>query len=148
VSASLGPTLPGLAKNTSSQLSHISLLFLHAVGHPAGSLGGGYDRIAGHPVMSGACLMAEDGRQPLPRNWLCWQVPSSPPMAEAPWTSAEHPARWASRVAGAVHERLALLRRRAFLSPHRCSGHAGGRRHCAPTTLALLQYQAAFGCGA
>jgi len=60
VSASLGPTLPGLAKNTSSQLSHISLLFAaRSSGYLAGSLLGGrlYDRIAGHPVMSGSVLL-------------------------------------------------------------------------------------------
>ena len=60
VSASLGPTLPGLAKNTSSQLSHISLLFAaRSSGYLAGSLLGGrlYDRIIGHPVMSGSLLL-------------------------------------------------------------------------------------------
>jgi len=52
VSASLGPTLPGLANNTGSQLSHISLLFVaRSSGYLAGSLLGGrlYDRITGHP---------------------------------------------------------------------------------------------------
>jgi FHS family Na+ dependent glucose MFS transporter 1 len=60
VSASLGPTLPGLAKNTSSQLSQISLLFAaRSSGYLTGSLFGGrlYDRIAGHPVISGSLLL-------------------------------------------------------------------------------------------
>ena len=60
VSASLGPTLPGLANNTGSQLSHISLLFVaRSSGYLAGSLLGGrlYDRITGHPVMSGSLLL-------------------------------------------------------------------------------------------
>jgi MFS transporter, FHS family, Na+ dependent glucose transporter 1 len=60
VSASLGPTLPGLAKNTSSQLSQISLLFAaRSSGYLAGSLFGGrlYDRMTGHPVMSGSLLL-------------------------------------------------------------------------------------------
>jgi MFS transporter, FHS family, Na+ dependent glucose transporter 1 len=59
-SASLGPTLPALAENTSSQLSKISLLFAaRSSGYLAGSLVGGrlYDRIAGHPVMSGSLLV-------------------------------------------------------------------------------------------
>jgi len=60
VSASLGPTLPALAENTNSQLSKISLLFAaRSSGYLAGSLVGGrlYDRIAGHPVMSGSLLV-------------------------------------------------------------------------------------------
>lgn len=60
VSASLGPTLPGLAANTRSHLSQISLLFAaRSSGYLAGSLLGGrlYDRIRGHPVMSGSLLL-------------------------------------------------------------------------------------------
>ena len=60
VSASLGPTLPGLAKNTGSPLSGISILFAaRSSGYLAGSLVGGrlYDRIPGHPVMSGGLLV-------------------------------------------------------------------------------------------
>jgi len=60
VSASLGPTLPGLAKNTGSLLSGISILFAaRSSGYLAGSLVGGrlYDRIPGHPVMSGGLLV-------------------------------------------------------------------------------------------
>jgi FHS family Na+ dependent glucose MFS transporter 1 len=60
VSASLGPTLPGLAQNTGSPLAHISLLFAaRSSGYLAGSLLGGrfYDRTAGHPVMGGSLLV-------------------------------------------------------------------------------------------
>ncbi len=60
VSASLGPTLPGLAQNTGSPLAHISLLFAaRSSGYLAGSLLGGrlYDRVAGHPVMGGSLLV-------------------------------------------------------------------------------------------
>jgi FHS family Na+ dependent glucose MFS transporter 1 len=60
VSASLGPTLPGLALNTGSPMSRISLLFAaRSSGYLAGSLVGGrlYDRFAGHPVMSGSLLV-------------------------------------------------------------------------------------------
>jgi MFS transporter, FHS family, Na+ dependent glucose transporter 1 len=59
VSASLGPTLPGLAKHTQSRLSDISSLFVaRSLGYLAGSLLGGrlYDRISGHPVMAAALL--------------------------------------------------------------------------------------------
>lgn len=53
-SAALGPTLPGLAEQTDSQLSEISFLFTaHALGYMVGSFQGGrvYDRLPGHQVM-------------------------------------------------------------------------------------------------
>jgi FHS family Na+ dependent glucose MFS transporter 1 len=53
--ASLGPTLPGLAKNTNSLLSEISWLFFsHSAGYSISSLFGGrlYDRISGHPIIA------------------------------------------------------------------------------------------------
>lgn len=62
VSASLGPTLHGLAENTSSTLSQISYLFLaRSSGYLLGSILAGrvYDRMAGHPLMVLAmCVMA------------------------------------------------------------------------------------------
>jgi FHS family Na+ dependent glucose MFS transporter 1 len=57
----LGPTLPGLAAQTGSQLSEISLVFTAAsLGYMIGSLAGGrlYDRVAGHPVVAGGLLVA------------------------------------------------------------------------------------------
>jgi fucose permease len=54
VAASLGPTLPDLAKNTHTQLSGISFLFFAgALGRLFGVFQGGrlYDRVAGHQVM-------------------------------------------------------------------------------------------------
>jgi FHS family Na+ dependent glucose MFS transporter 1 len=54
--ASLGPTLPGLARHTASQLSDISLLFMaRSFGYLLGSLVCGrlYDRLPGHPLMAG-----------------------------------------------------------------------------------------------
>jgi FHS family Na+ dependent glucose MFS transporter 1 len=54
-SASLGPTLPGLAEHTRSQLSEISYLFTaRSLGYLLGSMLGGrlYDRKPGHPVMA------------------------------------------------------------------------------------------------
>jgi MFS transporter, FHS family, Na+ dependent glucose transporter 1 len=53
-SASLGPTLPGLAENTKTHLREISFLFTaRSLGYLIGSFFGGrlYDHRAGHPVM-------------------------------------------------------------------------------------------------
>jgi len=50
----IGPTLPGLAANTHSQLSQISILFtVRSVGFLMGALAGGriYDHLPGHPVL-------------------------------------------------------------------------------------------------
>ncbi|MEZ4676349.1 MAG: MFS transporter [Caldilineaceae bacterium] len=60
VAASLGPTLPGLATNTDTQLSAISVLFTaRALGYMAGSMVAGwvYDRYRGHPIVAGAILL-------------------------------------------------------------------------------------------
>ena len=54
-SASLGPTLPGLAEHTRTNLAQISILFTaRSIGYLLGSLQGGryYDRKAGHPVFT------------------------------------------------------------------------------------------------
>ncbi len=54
-SASLGPTLSGLAANTGTAISQISVLFTaRAFGYLLGSLLGGrlFDRMRGHPVMA------------------------------------------------------------------------------------------------
>ncbi len=60
VGASLGPTLPGLATNTGTQLSAISVLFTaRALGYLGGSMFAGwvYDRQRGNPVV-GASILA------------------------------------------------------------------------------------------
>ena len=60
VGASLGPTLPGLADNTGTALSAISMLFTaRALGYLGGSLvaGWAYDRYRGHPIVAGAILL-------------------------------------------------------------------------------------------
>ena len=61
-SASLGPTLPGLAQHTQARLNEISYLFTaRALGYLIGSFIGGrlYDRLRGHLVMAGVlALMA------------------------------------------------------------------------------------------
>ena len=52
--SALGPTLPGLAEQTNTQLDAISLLFTaHALGYMFGSFFGGrlYDLVPGHPLM-------------------------------------------------------------------------------------------------
>lgn len=57
----LGPTLPGLAAQTGSQLAQISLVFTAmSLGYLIGSLGGGrlYDSVAGHPVIASGLLLA------------------------------------------------------------------------------------------
>jgi MFS transporter, FHS family, Na+ dependent glucose transporter 1 len=75
-SASLGPTLPGLAEHTRSRLAEISSLFVaRSLGYLGGSLLGGrlYDRMPGHPVMgTGLLLMAGMmGLAPLTRQlWM------------------------------------------------------------------------------
>ena len=75
-SASLGPTLPGLAEHTGSRLAEISSLFVgRSLGYLGGSLLGGrlYDRMPGHPVMgAGLLLMAGMmGLAPLtPQRWM------------------------------------------------------------------------------
>ena len=60
--ASLGPTLSGLAEQTSTELDAISFLFTaHALGYMFGSFFGGrlYDRMPGHSLMAGMlALMA------------------------------------------------------------------------------------------
>lgn len=58
--ASLGPTLLGLADQTSSPLNEISFLFTaRALGYLIGSFVGGrlYDRLPGHRTMAGALLI-------------------------------------------------------------------------------------------
>ncbi len=60
VGASLGPTLPGLADHTQSQLSQISFLFAaRSLGYLLGSVVGGqlYDRIPAHPVMAAVLIL-------------------------------------------------------------------------------------------
>lgn len=55
LTASLGPTLPGLAENTRTHLSAISFLFAtRSFGYVLGSLRGGrlYDRLPGHSVLA------------------------------------------------------------------------------------------------
>lgn len=57
--ASMGPTLPGLAQHTHTNLSEISFLFTaRSLGYLLGSLRGGrwYDRIAGHRIQALALL--------------------------------------------------------------------------------------------
>lgn len=60
VTASLGPTLPGLAEHTSVALSTAGLLFTtRSLGFTLGSLyiGRSYDHLPGHRVMSGMLLL-------------------------------------------------------------------------------------------
>jgi FHS family Na+ dependent glucose MFS transporter 1 len=77
VSASLGPTLPGLADNTRSQLAAISVLFtVRSVGYLLGSFAGGrsYDRLLGHPVIAGALLLIAVMMALAPTLLLLWSL--------------------------------------------------------------------------
>lgn len=59
-SASMGPTLPGLAEHTQTHLNQISFLFTaRSLGYLFGSILGGrlYDRVAGHPVMAATLIL-------------------------------------------------------------------------------------------
>lgn len=59
VTGAEGPSLPKLADHTASSLDQISLIFVFAsLGYLAGSFlaGQGYDRFAGHRIMSGALV--------------------------------------------------------------------------------------------
>ena len=58
--ASMGPTLPGLARHTGSRLSEISFLFsARSLGYLLGSLLSGrlYDRAPGHQVITGVLIL-------------------------------------------------------------------------------------------
>jgi len=154
VSASLGPTLPALAENTSSQLSKISLLFAaRSSGYLAGSLVGGrlYDRIAGHPVMSGSLLVMATmmGAAPLLTQlgmlagaiFVLGMAEGALDVGGNTCWSGFIRRRWA------VHERPALLLRRGCVSvpADRCVGDAeNGAIVRAYWTLALLQLPAAL----
>lgn len=76
VTASLGPTLPGLAAQTGSLLSQISILFTtRSLGYLMGSFLGGrwYDRVKGHPLMGGALVWMAAALSlipVIPRIWI------------------------------------------------------------------------------
>jgi len=75
VTASLGPTLPGLAENTRTHLSEISYLFTaRSSGYLAGSFLGGrlYDRMPGHRVMVTVLVVAAAMMGLAPTLSLLW----------------------------------------------------------------------------
>ena len=77
VTASLGPTLPGLAENTGTALSQVSFLFTaRAFGYMIGSFTGGrlYDRMPGHPIMTGALVMMALLMMLVPLMPLLWAL--------------------------------------------------------------------------
>jgi len=87
--ASMGPTLPGLAAQTGTRLAEIGFLFTaRSLGYLLGSLGGGrlYDRLRGHRLLAGA-LVAVAGAMaavPLvPRLWLLTALLAALGLAEA-----------------------------------------------------------------
>lgn len=75
VTASLGPTLPGLAAHTSVTLSTAGLLFTtRSLGFTLGSLyiGRTYDRFPGHQIMSGMLLLMAVMLVLAPTTTLFW----------------------------------------------------------------------------
>lgn len=77
VSASLGPTLPGLASQTGAPLSRISLLFVgRSTGYLLGCLLGGrlFDRAPGHPVLVGALAVMSGMMALVPLSSLLWAL--------------------------------------------------------------------------
>lgn len=59
LTAALGPTLPGMAQNTHSQLAQISFIFTaQSLGYLVGSVFGGrlFDRFPGHPLLAGVLV--------------------------------------------------------------------------------------------
>ena len=77
ISASLGPTLPGLAALTDTEIGSISVLFLvRSLGYMLGSLLGGrfYDRLAGHQVMAVSLLVMGLGMVAAPTLPVLWAL--------------------------------------------------------------------------
>jgi FHS family Na+ dependent glucose MFS transporter 1 len=75
VTASLGPTLPGLAENTGTSLGTSGLLFTaRSLGFTLGSLYGGraYDRYYGHRVMTGVLLLMAITLALVPLTTIFW----------------------------------------------------------------------------
>jgi MFS transporter, FHS family, Na+ dependent glucose transporter 1 len=55
LASAIGPTLPGMAENTQSQLAQISFIFTaQSLGYLSGSVSGGrlFDRLPGHPLLA------------------------------------------------------------------------------------------------
>ena len=72
--AALGPTLPGLAAQTGSGLSQISVLFsARAFGYLMASVATGrlYDRLPGHRVMAVMLALMAVGMMVVPRSRSC-----------------------------------------------------------------------------
>jgi FHS family Na+ dependent glucose MFS transporter 1 len=73
--AVIGPTLPGLAEQTHTQLNQISILFTaHSLGYLVGSYIGGrfYDRLPGHPLLVGMLLAIAIAFVIIPVTPLLW----------------------------------------------------------------------------
>lgn len=75
IEATLGPTLPALAKHTGTDLKEISFLFTaRSLGYLFGSLVGGrlFDRLPGHWVMAGFIVLAAGMMALVPLMPLLW----------------------------------------------------------------------------
>lgn len=74
-SAALGPTLPGLAEQTSTQLSGISFLFAtRSLGFLSGSILAGrvFDRVSGHPIILAMLLLMSASLATIPFMRQLW----------------------------------------------------------------------------
>ncbi len=77
VTGIIGPTLPGLAAHTSTNLSEISFLFTaHSLGFLCGVLLAGrlYDRVRGHPLIGSALLCMAVMLAVVPPTSLLWTL--------------------------------------------------------------------------
>lgn len=77
ISASLGPTLPGLAAQTKTELGSISILFMaRSTGYMLGSLLGGrlFDRLPGHTVMALSLVLMGAGMLATPMLPVLWAL--------------------------------------------------------------------------
>lgn len=77
VVVAIGPTLPALAQQTGSQKSEISSVMLaRSFGFIAGSLLAGrfYDRVKGHPLLTGALLLLAASSSLIPLTHHLWQL--------------------------------------------------------------------------
>jgi fucose permease len=77
ITAAIGPTLPALAQQTSSQKSEVSsVIIARSFGFIAGSLLAGrlYDRVKGHPLLSGALFLLAAVASLIPVPADLWQL--------------------------------------------------------------------------
>ena len=134
-SAALGPTLPGLAEQTGTQLSGISFLFAtRSLGFLTGSILAGrvYDRFSGHPIILAMLLLMALSLATIPfvqELWLLTLVMFITGMVESGMDVGTNTLlvwRFGEKV-GPVYEQptLFLWPGRFFGPHHYCPNHVG-----------------------